>query len=328
MVDQRKHNPDPEQLLGRLSERTQPDDARSAISKAAVRQRWQAAVEQQRHQRRQRLQWVMAASVMLLITLSLLNLRQPAEHLTHWGQVTAANGTISIRKPGNDWQTWEADMPIMSDTEIKTGANSHISLELADHSLLSMAENAQITTGDQGLILHQGQLYHDTDETGSAAPLLIKTRFGNIQHIGTQYLVNQQDQTVKVAVRSGAVEVQSNEQQANTTLRAHQQVAVSNSGIQDIQAITPHDPLWDWTFRAQPEFSLDDKTLYEFVQWYAQKTGLAVDWQGLEAATQRISLQGNILNMSQEQAIQTVFLTTSFRYHIDQGQLHISQQNQ
>jgi ferric-dicitrate binding protein FerR (iron transport regulator) len=324
--DPKKHI-QPEHLLGQLEARTQPDKARTQLSKAAVKQRWLKAVQQKQQQRRQRFQWAMAASVLLLVTLTLVNMNnvQP-DAQSPWAQVLAASGDISVRQPGQAWQAWQGDENLTSGAEIKTSAGSHLTLELADHSYLSLAENTQISTNEDAVALHGGQLYHDTDEATKAAPLTISTAYGSIRHIGTRYLVSQNQEAVTVAVRSGAVAVSSAQPGEDTRLQAEQQTRLSAQGTSEVVPVSQHDPMWDWTFKAQPDFDLQNKSLHDFIQWYARQTGLEVDWEGLESQSKRVRLQGNISNMTAEQAIQTVFLTTSYQYNIEQGRLHISQQ--
>jgi hypothetical protein len=77
---------------------------------------------------------------------------------------------------------------------------------------------------------------------------------------------------------------------------------------------------------AQTDFDLSNRSLYDFVQWYAHQAGLVVDWQNTESSSKRVRLQGNIKNMSQEQAIKTVFYSTQYDYAIADGVLQISHQ--
>ncbi|MFC3193980.1 FecR family protein [Marinicella sediminis] len=318
-----------DQLLGQLNSRTEPEADRSATSKAAVRKHWQQTVKRQQRQRRVRFQWAMAASVMLMVTFSLLNMNHqqgPAEPIV-WGTLLAASGQVNIQPPGQHWQPWQPAQSIVSGSRIETADDSHLSFRLADNSQIRLAAKTLITTADQSIFLQRGQLYHDTDEALTAAPLIINTSLGEVQHIGTRYLVSKQNNQLTVAVRSGEVSIHPVHQTTpGQRLIENQVMAMTDQGTSNIRPISKHDALWDWTFQAQPAFNLHNKSLHEFIQWYARQTGLQVDWQGLESPSKRVRLQGNIENMNAEQAIQTVFLTTSYRYQIANGKLQISQQ--
>lgn len=316
-----------DQLLGQLGPRTQPDEQHSARHKQVVKAQWLKAVK--RRQQRIRMQWAMAASLVLIFTVSWYTWWPSEQPKTPavFGTLLAVNGPSQIKTPGQAWQNTQMGQNLTVGSQLQTADGGQLSWLAADHSLISLAANTHIEVGAGHIKLLEGQLYHDTDQASVADPLSIITPLGAIEHIGTRYLVAHQNQQLAVAVRSGAVRLTptdgtNSEQQINS----QQWVKLEADGPAQVQNISLHDPLWDWTFQALPAYDLSDKSLHEFIVWYAHQRGLDIDWQGLESSAKRVRLQGQIKNMSAEQAIQTVFLSTSYHYQIDHGRLQISQQ--
>ncbi len=316
-------------LLKKIGPRTMPDAELTAKSKDKVHQHWQQMVQRQKKQRKQKYIWAMAASVLLIFTVSLLNFNQPLNQTTiqPFAVVQNYQGTMEYQN-GNQWLPLKPSSTINPNTRIRTAENSHLNIRLNDHSELRIAANTSLLTGEDFIELNYGQIYHDTDVTQQARPLTIKTDHAQINHIGTRYMVSNQNDTLKVAVRSGQVNLKSQAANDAKIIESEQLATLSSSGDSKVSTISSYDALWDWTFAAQSGYSLKNKSLYEFVQWYAGQTGLTVDWQNFESSSKRVRLQGDIQNMTAEQAIETVFYATQYTYSIDQGVLQIKQQNQ
>ncbi|MCB1583947.1 MAG: FecR domain-containing protein [Xanthomonadales bacterium] len=330
-----EHTPDKETkvdidaLLKQIGSRTTPDAELTAKSKAKVQQHWQQMVQKQRQQRKQKYLWAMAASVLMVFTVSLMNFNQPTPQpaATPFAVVQNSQGTAEYQQ-GNQWLPIEPNSTLVTGTRIRTLNDSHLNIQLSDHSELRIASNTSLTTGSNMIELQHGQIYHDTDVAQQAAALTIKTSQAEVQHIGTRYLVNKQNDVLKVAVRSGQVNMTSEDASDATTLQSNQVATLGTTGETKISTVNSYDGLWDWTFSAQPAYALNGKSLYEFVKWYAHQTGLTIDWQNLESPAKRVRLQGDIHNMTSEQAIKTVFYATQYTYSIEDGVLQIKQQNQ
>jgi len=330
--NQDKFNVD--QLLNQIGKRTTPSKQQSAASKAAVRENWQKNVMKHKKQRQQKYLWAMAASIMLLTTVAFVNfVQQPTTTPTEpQALVLDFSGDIQIKSANHSWQWLKSPIDISTNTQIKTSEGAYLTLQLQDQSELRIADNTELNFSSKVIDLNSGQLYHDTDESLQASPLTIKTPYGEVQHVGTRYLVSNTQNQLQVAVRSGQVKITPHQFASQNTVNnkqlisQNQMITINNQGEAHLSPISLHAPLWDWTFLAQEAFDLNDKSLYEFVQWYAHQTGMEIDWQNLESPSKRVRLQGNIKNMTAEKALQTVFYSTQYSYSIDKGVLHISQQ--
>lgn len=324
-----KDNINIETLLSKISERTEPDSDKALKSKAQVAAHWQKTVKNRR-QKVQKTYWAIAASLALVFTLTLMNINKDFENNepAMFATVQSIHGQVLIQR-NQQWVPIDEINTVTAGTRIKTSENSFLSLKLQDNSELRVAANTTLQSGENLIQLEQGQIYHDTDISSQAAPLTIKTTQGDIQHIGTKYLVSTGPDQLKVAVRSGQVQMTPSNTGLNQQIIPSEQLAsLVSEGTLKTEPITSYDAIWDWTFKAQSSFNLNNKSLYEFIEWYSHETGLAVDWQNLESMTKRVRLQGNITNMSSEQAIKSVFNSTQYSYAINNGILQISQQNQ
>ena len=329
MDNQKNHTADAEKLLAQMGSRTIPDAHKAAASKAAVRAHWQQAVQQNKQQKQRPYVWAVAASIMLMTSFIIINLNPVSDNSNTdmLASVTSFSGDVQWQQANGDWQALHTNDAIHAGSVIKTSDNSFLTITLTDASEIRVAANSEIMTLPKVIELRTGQLYHDTDESITASPLIIQTSQGTVEHIGTRYLVSSQPDEVKVAVRSGQVKMTTDTQGQTEQVLSSNQLAVLNANKDTvISHISSYDDLWDWTFMAQADFDLSNRSLYDFVQWYAHQAGLVVDWQNTESSSKRVRLQGNIKNMSQEQAIKIVFYSTQYDYAIADGVLQISHQ--
>jgi ferric-dicitrate binding protein FerR (iron transport regulator) len=316
-------------LLSQISARTEPDTDKALKSKAQVAAHWQKAVKNRR-QKVQKTYWAMAAALALVFTISLLNINKSVvdSEPVMFATIQSVHGQVLIQR-NQQWVPIDEINTVTAGTRIKTSENSFLSLKMNDNSELRIAANTTLLSGENYIELQQGQIYHDTDISIQAAPLTIKTSQGQIQHIGTKYLVASNADQLKVAVRSGQVQMTPTQTGLNQQIiQSKQLVSISPNGTLKTEQINNYGSIWDWTFKAQGGFNLNNKSLYDFIEWYSYQTGLTVDWQNLESMSKRVRLQGNISNMSSQQAIKSVFNSTQYTYSIDNGILQISQQKQ
>ncbi len=316
-----------ESLLKQLNTRTSPDKTKAADTKARVKEQWQQMVKQQQKAKLQRRVWVLAASIMIATTLSLFifdNL-DTSEKVSFVATINDYSGSIRIKPENAPWINLKELSDLAKGVTIKTADASFLSLVLQDDSELRINENTELYFQADGVELIYGQIYHDTDFTQKAKPLKIKTTQGFIEHIGTRYLVSSLNNQVQIAVRSGEVKFSSNITHENDQLiKDNQMLNVAANKSAELSSIDSYDNLWDWTFQAQAGYELEGKSLFNFITWYAHQTGLSIDWNGLKFKSKNVKLHGNIKNISSEQAIRTVFLSTQFNYSINDGVLQIN----
>lgn len=312
-----------EKLLKTLAQRTQPDALKQAKTKQAVRAHWQQTVNQHRRHRFQKL--AVAASLVFAVALTSLWLIPDENSAGNLFQQFTVQGNVQLQSQNTAAQALTTDKQLSSGETVVTGNDGAVIWLLNDGSELRQGPDTHLTwLSDNHIQLTSGRLYHDTDLTDTAGEFSITTRLGDIQHIGTRYAVNQDADSVQVAVRNGRVLVRNNNQQK--TVQAEQLYVVSNDGNSQLKTIKAYnEDVWNWAFQVQKAYPLKDLNLYEFVQWFAQENGLQVDWNNQQSNARKVYLQGTIQNMTPQTALRTVFASTKFNYQIEKGRLQIIQ---
>ncbi|MCX7554198.1 FecR domain-containing protein [Marinicella sp. S1101] len=313
-------------LLKKVDSRTTPSEEMSVVAKENVRRHWQQMVVKKKQPNKQRYVWAMAASVVFAAVLTIFTLQQQEPILVakQIASISGFSGSVQFKTKGKAWQSLAIETEFNANTTIKTSDSGYLALTLADRSELRVDNNTELTIDSGTINLIKGNIYHDTDDVTQTLPLLIQTNQGIVQHVGTRYVVSQKADQLNVAVRNGKVKfTATSDQNKQHTINANQLLTSSDAMIQ-VSAVNPYDSVWGWTFKSQANYQLDGKSLYEFVTWFARQTGLDVDWSGLQSNAKRIRLSGNIKNISSDQAIKTVFLSTQLNYNINNGVLQIT----
>jgi len=311
-------------ILKHLKQRTLPDTEQQQAAKMAVRKHWQNNLKKQR---RQRVAWTAAVAASTVIVFALVlfvDFNSDDNKFSTLYQQVDIHGTILLNQGTKNPQTMTADLKLKAGDVIESSDDSYLIWHLNDGSELRQAPNTRIAwQGAQRIDLLSGQLFHNTDVSESAEPFVISTSLGTVSHVGTQYVVNHQENVLQVAVKTGQVNIISH--QENHTIEHNELISISPSGVEPIQIFSSHNhPLWSWTFKTEQPYSLNGQSLYDFVVWISRKADLTVNWQGQQEAAKTVSLQGTINNMTVDMALKTVFASTDYQYQIQQGRLQIS----
>ncbi len=147
------------------------------------------------------------------------------------------------------------------------------------------------------------------------APLEIWTPLGTARDIGTRFEVRVDDDTLRVRVRDGVVDVEnasrSHRAEAGTEVRLEE-------GRVERAPLPTHGAVWDWTVAIAPAFALDGATLAHFLAWLERESGWQVTWASddLARGAPEIDLFGpEIEHMSPDQALEAVMAITGLEAH-------------
>jgi Fe2+-dicitrate sensor, membrane component len=311
-------------ILRQLKKRTLPDAEKQQAAKQAVMAHWQNNLKKQRHHRFVWTAAVAASTVMVFALVLFVNLNSDNNQLSNLYQQVDIHGTIMLEQGPSKPQPMTADTSLNPGDIIHSAENGYVIWHLNDGSELRQAPDTRIAwQTEQRIDLLAGQLFHNTDVTQSAKPLVISTKLGSVSHVGTQYVVNHQPNTLQVAVKTGRVNI--NSFQETHTVEHNELISISPSGVESIQTSANYNhPMWSWTFKTEQPYSLNGQSLYDFVVWISRKADLTVNWQGQQEKAKNVSLQGTINNMTVDMALKTVFASTDYHYQIQQGRLQIS----
>lgn len=311
-------------LLAIHGKREQPDDLMKRRAMNNVKAHWQANLKKQQKQKSifQNHIFRVAATVLFFVGVGMFLKYSEFNHTTSmFASDQFVQGEILYSIDGNSWYKSKQTY-IEQGVWLKTSKDSFTNITLFDNSQLRINQNTIVEFVNLNEVrLVSGEIYHDADNASITNPLKINTSLGNIQHIGTRYLVKKSESDLQISVRNGLVEVSNGVE--SKQIESGKQILINAQGSQKETNIASYDSLWNWTQNASKPFQVKDKSLNEFIIWYAHENGYQIDWNLSQSKTTRVKLTGNISGLSKSQQIKTIFLSTKFDYKINQGILSI-----
>lgn len=327
--DSRSHGPDDiAQLIARAGRRPSPEAQIDRTVRAAVEQAWQES--NVRRSMRRRTRWFAAAATLVALTGGLLwfGLRQWVEQTPSDATLLAVRGDVTVTvKPKRQLVVAGSHLP--TGTTMRTGKSGFVLMSDAAESV-RLGPQSRLRIGSGGQVqLSKGRIYVETsglDQPGP--PLIVKTPFGRISHLGTQFQVVVDSAAMAVSVRSGHVRVRESSG-SEQRLTAGQGVQVLRGGGVRRMAVRPFGPDWAWANSMLPDLPIDGRPLSEFLAWYTREMGLKLVLlgPGTAAAVQHTVLSGTIAGLTPSQALAAVMATTRLAYDTKvPGELRIRMQ--
>jgi ferric-dicitrate binding protein FerR (iron transport regulator) len=292
-----------ESLLREVGPRRRPSVAETAEVHRAVHAEWLAVVARRGRQRRFTA-FAIAASLMLAIAAG-------------WAlRFTASPPDIAVTvayvATQDDASPFARGAIIPIGTAIETDADTRIALDYGPNiSLRIDRESSLERIARNRFRLNGGAVYVDALPR-THDDLIVETLAGEVRHLGTQYLIRQTADTVDVSAREGRVEIS---RAAGTALvSAGERVRIDANGSLERGAISSQDPAWDWAEATSPAFSIEDRTLAEFLAWVARETGREVAYASADAqrAAATVKLRGSIEGLTPDTALNAVLATAGF----------------
>ena len=320
-----------EALLGKAAPRLVPPDVETEAVREAVRAEWQAVTGQRRNRTRVT-QWAMAASVLVAVFVTLNLLRTSGIEPQQVATIDKQLGTISVLGKDSQFLQHNNLDRIVAGQTIRTSAGSGLGLTWSGGGSLRIDASSRVEfLSTDAVYLHDGRIYFDSAPalaagsiSGSDVKLTVHSRFGEVAHVGTQYMAQTDGVGLTVSVREGEVEVRP---ERGNTARAgrNQQLAISGSGVRSIVNIQPHGGTWQWVERTSPAANLDGRSVNDFLGWVSHETGLMLSYESNAArlyADQEL-LRGN-LETSPREALNVWMLSTDLEWRIDNGVIYVS----
>jgi hypothetical protein len=244
--------------------------------------------------------------------------------LSNDGDVSNAAGLL-ILPAGTMIETLNDGLATLT---LQTGGN----LRLHNNSQLIINENNEFTlafgtvyfdSGKDNLNIANSKITGSDNTSPHFGAITIKTLHGNIQDIGTQFQVSSNKNTLQVSVREGLINLHND--QGTQVVNQGFQLTGQSSGIFEKSIISPQDPSWQWVNEAAPKFSLEGKSLHQFLVWIAREHALTLQFseKHTEKLSQFIILHGDIEGLTLDQTLNTVFSTTELTYSLVQNKLKV-----
>ncbi|MFO1407973.1 MAG: FecR family protein [Steroidobacteraceae bacterium] len=310
-------------LLGRVGTRPQPSAEAARAVRAAVEAEWRAQVDA-RHARRRHTTWFAAAATVAAVAIGAW-IAWPG---TSAAPVTVATlgpvvGTVEMRTGDGAWHAAATGSAVTSDTELRSGPAGRAALALANGVSVRIDTGTTLAfAGRDGARLEGGAVYVDSG-TGPPADFVIETPAGDVRHLGTQYLARVDGGSVEVGVREGRVEVQ--DRGRALTARAGELLTIQGADVRR-SPLPPSGAAWDWIGEVTPAYSIEGRTVSDFLAWAARESGRQVAYAtpaDAELAGQ-VTLSGTVEGLPPSQAVSAVLATTSLTARFEDGRIEVS----
>lgn len=227
-------------------------------------------------------------------------------------------GDVAVFSPRTgEWQPiGNAAYSIRAGDVIRTAAGSGATLGLETGASLRIAADTRLRLeGPQSFVLDVGTAYVDSGRGELPAPVTILTPFGAVREIGTQFEVHASEESLRVRVRSGRVELTRPYAETERT-DAGEEISVSESGLVERRPFAASDAAWEWVMRlaiAPPNYAL---TIRVYLAWAANEFGreLRFDSPNTELQAEISALNTELSGFSPEEVLESIALTSGLSY--------------
>jgi hypothetical protein len=225
-----------------------------------------------------------AASFALVTMVSMNTWLAPIPVPQQVAAVEKAMGTIFVLGEKAEMLEVAGLSSVVTGQTVRTDRDAAMGLAWLRGGSLRLDERTEITfLADDRIDLASGRIYFDSDGIGDA--LTISTRYGDIQHLGTQYMALAGDKDLTVSVREGRVAVTTG--RGDQIAAAGQQMTLKNDRrAPERLSIKTYGPDWVWVETAASPPPLAGKTIYDLLLWVSRETGYRFDFA--DAATERV----------------------------------------
>ena len=322
------HHPDEAAIAGllqRVGARPGPTDAVTRQVHDAVEAEWRELVAARRRRHAQSRWFAAAASVAVVAVGAWL-----AWPSTRVAPVTVATigpvvGEVELRDGDGPWRAAGTGNAVTSESTLRTGRNGLAALAMASGVQVRLDSGTELAMNESGSArLGGGAVYVDAaDARDRAEPFVVDTPFGDVTHLGTQYVARLDRGTLDVAVREGRVEVREGGQAF--VADAGERLTVGGGTVMR-GTISPAAPQWDWIGGVTPPYSIEGRTVAEFLGWAGRETGRSVVFATPADAelAGRVTLSGTVEGLPPRQAVDAVLATTSLGARYAEGRIEVA----
>ncbi len=274
--------------------------------------------------------WAVAAGVLLSIAV-VLNLGDIGPQVAPIGvaKVNRVTGETAALVTAAGGQTAiQPNTELSSLAELVTGDISRIALSWNEGGTLRLDTNTSVAlVSPTEIRLNKGAVYYDSydyesQSSATADAITITTPYGEISHVGTQFSVRLQENSLLLSVREGTARVTGD---FETSLVGEEREGLFDSrGITLEQHVNPYGESWRWAEEIAPLFSASGKSPKEVLAWIGRETGRKLVYASPEslelAQSQKIS---GLESVSPEQALAAIPYATELAYTESAGSIEI-----
>lgn len=306
------------ELLQSTGKRPAPPKAFMTEVEQNTRAAWQQAVVADK--KRRQMQWLsgVAAAACLVLTL-VVALPQPTPPLHSIASVRTQSGDVTL----------EANQPLVAGSTVATG-EGQLTLELTDRTLIMLSANSELQlVGASELVLQRGQVFVDSPD--HTTQVLIRTPFGDVTDIGTQYQIAVSQEALQVSMREGLTEINTRNGIVRASVNRDQGdvVRVHQLGV-DRSQLALNDASWQWVRQGYEDFQLQQASVDDLLAWASRVTATRVEFANKTVAEQAktVRFNGGVISAKiVENQLPHILQTAHFSLQADDGVWHIDALN-
>ena len=312
-------------LLQRVGARPRPGDAVARQVQDAVEAEWRELVAARRS-RNTRTRWLAAAASVAAVAVGAW-LVWPATRVAPATVATLGPvvGEVELRDGDGPWRTAGTGGAVTSESTLRTGRGGLAAIAMANGVQVRLDSGTQLAMNEHGSArLVGGAVYVDAGSArDQGQPFVVDTPVGSVTHLGTQYVARLDGRTLDVAVREGRVELRDGGQAF--VAGAGERLTVRGTEVAR-GTISPTAPQWDWIGDVTPPYSIEGRTVAEFLTWAGRETGRSVVFATPADATlaERVTLSGTVEGLPPRQAVDAVLATTSLAATYADGRIEVA----
>jgi ferric-dicitrate binding protein FerR (iron transport regulator) len=302
-------------LIAAVGPRQQPSTAATYEVRAAVEAEWRRTVDV-RQRRRRFPAWAMAAGFAVAAVGAWLARPLYLPEAATVATLTRVVGDVQASSGDGRWEQLANGTEVKSGDILRTGSDGRTAIALSSGVQLRLDNGTELALNDvDEAALARGAVYVDSG-AGAGAPgarFVLDTPAGDVRHLGTQYEARLDGSGLQVGVREGRVELSG--VHGPVIAQAGELLAVSGTGQVTRGALAPDASAWDWVKGVTPPFSIEGRTVDEFLTWAGRETGRTVEYASPEVARQArsVTLNGTVEGLPPERALAAVLATTSLQ---------------
>jgi len=313
------------ELLKKTGTRQLPPSVLADEVYSNVKSVWQEEVDLRRRKFKQRF-FAIAAGFMLMIGAGFMAISMPEGSSNGMNQFASVTQAINVVEQRVDDQAWSVAY-LASDSssvgssgastaefqELRTGTDSYAFVAMDTGFEIRLDSNTQVLFRSREEIeVLSGAVYVDSNQLKKGRHLLVNTPFGQTRDIGTQYEVRLLDDTLRVQVREGRVDVTT--EAGLWAAKAGERIVLADNKVISKSELKPDDESWQWTQNVGKKFQIDGQTLDAYLHWLERESGKRTVYQSDEAETaaKATILHGTIDGLGVLDSLPAVLATTNF----------------
>ena len=305
-----------------LSRQPWTDEQQERV-RAAVEAEWRASLVAAKRRRGNR--WIGLAAV--VATLSILAgswLLPDADAAVLGAVVTVEPGGLQTGSTPFTHETLGVGAELRTNQTLKARGSALVALEGGGTLRISRGTVIGARSANE-IELRDGEVYLDLPPTQPrAAAFVVRTAFGSVEHVGTQFDVAIGNREIHVRVREGQVRLR--RASGIESAGAGTELIVPDSGPVVRRAVSTHGRQWSWVEALAPEFEIEDRPLQDFLQWTARETGRELDITDEHARSviERTRLHGSVRGLTPLEALGRVLRATSLQFDLHEDAIRVS----